>query len=141
MALALTRCIATGEYNTDTVKTRGRQLVELHTTSAATDVSYDISNASGIFWTAVVGTDIGASALATIQKIVSIGGILIDVKGDFVQSYLRGAATGANVYTNTITGQLPDIEFNAANGPTSAVIVLEWTLPDNITPVQADYSI
>ena len=140
MTLALTRCVATGEFNTDAVKNRGFQRVELYCTGAATDVTYDISNSSGTFWTAVGSTAPGVNAKAALANIVSIGGKLISVKGDFAASYLRGAATGAGVYTQSVSGQLPTITFDAANAPTSIVIVMEWALPISITPITAEFA-
>ena len=141
MAFALTRCVCTGEYNLDAVKNRGFQRAELYCTAAATDVAYDISNASGTFWTAVGGTAPGANALAALQKIVTIGGTLIRAGGDFAETYNRGSSTGSGIYTKSVTGNLPSIAFNASNGPTSIIIVLEWVLPVSVTPITAEFSV
>ena len=141
MAFAITRCVVTGEFNTDTVKNRGFQRAELYCTAAATDVAYDLSNSGGTFWTATKSTAPGANSLAAIANIVAIGGKLIKVTGDFSQSYLRASATGTGAYTQSVTGNIPDIAFNASNGPTSIVIVLEWALPVSVMPITAEYSI
>jgi hypothetical protein len=141
MTLALTRFIASGEYQTAPVSHRGTQVVEMHMTAAATDVTYDISNASGTFWNALASTVSGPTALATLQAIVTAGGTLVRVGGDYAQSYLRGAATGAGVYTMSVTGNLPSIAFNAANGPTSMILIMEWSMPDTVMPITKDLSV
>jgi hypothetical protein len=143
--MALTRFIASGEYETAPVSHRGTQKVEMRMTAAATDVAYDLSTitdgALGTFWTAVGGTAPGTLAMTTLRTIVSMGGVLIRVGGDFAQSYLRAAATGSGAYTQAVTANLPDIEFNASNGPTSMVLVMEWSLPDTVMPITLDLSV
>lgn len=139
MAIALTKFRAYGEYNTDTTYIKGLQCAKFVITAAAADVDYDIDDFTGNFWTAVSSTDIGAGVKAWMRSHYQGIEALVAVEGDFVQSYLRGAATGAGVYTQAITSALPDIQFNAADGPTSMVLILKWSLADGQTPLTANF--
>lgn len=139
MTLALVKCQAYGEHNSDTSKNRGVQVVKMTVTGAATDVTYDISNASGTFWSAIDNTTAGATALTLVTStITGIAEALIAVQGDFTQSYLRGAATGAGVYTQSVSSKLPSITFHTSDAPTSAVIILKWSLADGVVPITAN---
>jgi hypothetical protein len=142
MTFAVTRCVATGAYNSDTVKNRGLQRVELTCTAAATDVAYDIATTGGTFWTAVGGTAPGNSAKALLFALVgtAYAGKLVGVRGTFAQAYLRGATAASGVYTQSVTGELPIITFDTANGPTSIIIVLDFVLPLGVAPITADYA-
>lgn len=139
MAIVLTKFQAYGEHATDTVSTRGLQCAKFVITAAAADVDYDISDFTGNFWTAVSATDVGAGVKDWMRSHYQGVEALVAVEGSFVQSYLRGAAVGAGVYTQAISNDLPDFAFNAADGPTSIVLILKWTLADGVVPMSANF--
>ena len=139
MAIALTKFRAYGEYNTDTTVVKGIQCAKFVVTAAAADVDYDIDDFTGNFWTAVSATDVGAGVKAWMRSHYQGIEALVAVEGDFVETYLRAAATGVGAYTQAITSSLPDIQFNAADGPTSMVLILKWTLADGQTPLTANF--
>ena len=139
MAIALTSFRAYGEYNADTTPIRGLQCAKFVITAAAADVDYDIDDFTGNFWTAVSATDLGAGAKAWMRSHYQGIDKLVAVEGNFVQGYLRGAATGAGVYTQAVSNELPDIQFNAADGPTAMTLILKWTLTDGQVPLTASF--
>lgn len=138
MTIALTKFAAYGEYNTDTNKIRGIQCIKMTLTGAATDVAYDLSDFSGTFWTSVDNTDVGAGVKAWMYA-NNITEALVAVEGDFTQSYLRGAATGAGVYTQTVSNKLPIITFHTSDAPTSMVLIMKWSLADGVVPLAANF--
>lgn len=139
MAIALTKFRAYGEYNTDTTVVKGIQCAKFVITAAAADVDYDINDFTGNFWTAVSATDVGAGVKAWMRSHYLGLEALVAVEGDFVETYLRAAAAGVGAYTQAVTSALPDVQFNAADGPTSMVLILKWSLADGQTPLTANF--
>lgn len=115
-------------------------------TATAADVAYDISSDTtgslGTFWTAVIADatygSIGTQALAVIQSIQNQVKSLQSVRLGGALNYVQGTATAASTYTVAVTTHLPSIAFNAANGPTSMTLTLEWILKDGLEPVVSD---
>ena len=141
MAFAITRYCAYGDTVNDPVRIRARQIAELQITGLATDVTYDLGNPSGTFWTSALANVPGPTTLSSLQIITGLANnLLVRVSGDFATAYLRGAATGTGVYTQTTSNGLPNITFAAGNAPTSMTMILEWVLPDSVVAHKADKS-
>lgn len=139
MAIALSKFAAYGEHNTDTVKDRGIQVAKFVLTGDAADVDYDISDFTGNFWTAVAASAAGAGAKAWLRANYSQFLSLVTVEGSFAQAYLRAAAVGVGAYTQAVTSDLPDLAFNAADGPTRMVLILKWAMPEGSVPLTVNF--
>lgn len=139
MAISLSKFEAYGEYNTDTVFQRGIQCLKFILTATAADVTYDIDDFTGTFWGDVSASVAGAGAKDWMRSHYQGVQSLVSVQSEFTENYLRGAAVGAGVYTQSITSHLPDIRFNAAEGPTSMVLILKFTMADGTVPLTANF--
>lgn len=93
MAFALTKAAFYGSQLSDTVKKRGLQHAALYITGANTDIAYDLSNASGTFWTAAkahatYGT-IASTASDALTAVAAASDSLVNVAGSHEPSYVR----------------------------------------------------
>jgi hypothetical protein len=140
----VTKFAAYGLENPDPVRRRNVQRVVMTVTGAAADVTWDIGNLTpGTFWTAAVadatyGT-LSANALAVITAIAANALAFDRLGGTIATNYQAApAANAATLYTITTTSEIPVITFDAANAPTSAVVIMEWELKDGVTAFRAD---
>lgn len=145
MAFALTKISAYGIEAEEALNKKYRQFVILSITASAADVALDLGDVTagslGTFWTAVSGTEPGATALTAMRDIQTRALTYCGAAGTSIAGYVQGTSVGAGVYTVTMDAtatQLPNIAFNAGNGPTSYNLVLTWMLKDNEEPVAVE---
>jgi hypothetical protein len=143
MAFALTKFLAYGIDNTETVRTRGLQRVVMIVTAAATDVSMDIGNLIGTFWTAAQADPIygglATKALSYITQIAAGALVFSATKGTIANNYNKApTAATATDYALSLTSNIPTYTFDTASAPTAAVVIMEWELSDGVVPVTAD---
>ena len=140
MSFALTNYRAYGVLNDSATPRKARQYVELHVTGLAADVSLDISNDAGTFWSdALADTDYGtvaSSALEHIKKVADACEKLVSVDAEELVDRVKVAAlTAPGQYTLAVNSKRPDIAFDAGDGETSYVLVLSWLLNDQELPL------
>lgn len=138
MAFALTKFRAYGQLP-DGASTRRRQMAELTITAAAADVDLDISDSGGTFWTAALADsdygDLAQSALTFLTNIAGASEGLIAVDSEDLLGRVKVASvSGAGQYELAVNSKLPDLTYNAGDGPTSQTLVLEWALNDSQMP-------
>lgn len=142
MAISLTKACAYGIRHEGATRSHAEQVMELHVTALATDVTYDLGVTAGTFWASAVAnaTYGGLAGQARSFLLSQISGA---VTGCFaIQSqvlgagYVRvaGAPGAATEYRVTAPSVIPTIAFNAAGGPTSIVLRLSWRLKDGQEP-------
>lgn len=140
MALVLTSVEAFGKEIDEGLTKRFQQTLVLQGTGAATDLTYDWANFTGTFWTAVSGSEPGATALQTIKNIALKAYQLLSVSGEALllkESVATGAtlATGQYKYS-AITAHVPSLAFFTAEGPTAWTFEIYWDLQNNQSPVK-----
>lgn len=139
MAFALVAARAYGIEADEATTKKFTQYLRLDITAANTDIALDLGTYAGTFWTAVGGTEPGATALKTIKDINIRAKQLFDVKGQALLARIQVLATpGASQYTVAMNGtnlQLPDIGFNSGSAPTAYSVILIWDLKDNEYPI------
>lgn len=142
MAFTLNSIEVYGIEASEPLQKKFKQTMVLDISAAAADVAYDFGNYSGTFWTAVGGTTVGAKALKAIKDIAIAAKTFTQAggKGLFGKantgSVAPAAATSYSLQPDGTNTTLPNIAFFAANGPTSAIIVLEWELKAGVKPVE-----
>lgn len=144
MAQAITRVKAFGTQAAEPITNQFVQTLVLALTADAADVTYDLSDPAGTFWTAVEATDIGAAAKKVWFDIVaSRSWALITLASDEITNKTKvvaAPATGQVQVTVTTTDPkgVPDLAFFAAEGPTAMTLVLQWLLKPHHLPVALD---
>jgi hypothetical protein len=136
MALALTKFEAYGIQIDEPVTKRFVQRAVIEWTGATSDITIDIANYAGTFWTAVGATEPGLTAIKALKDIQIKAKALVVVGGLGVVNLVRGTAAAAGVYSQSVSALLPSITYFTAEGPTSAKLVLEWELNDAQSPVK-----
>jgi len=134
MAAAVTKVRAYGIESEEPVNKRYIQRLILTITQLAADVTMDIGNYTGTFWTAAGGTDTGATALKTLKDIVTRADAF-SVLGD-VPDRARVITAAAGGFSVAMENKTPKLTFAAGNAPTSVTLTLEWVLKDAEEPVE-----
>lgn len=125
MAQVLSSYKAFGVYIDEPITTRAYQALQLVVTQAATDVTLDIGNPVGTFWTAVGGTVTGAAALLALNQIIAKADsrdhwCSKEIQDPYVQ--VAVAPASATQYELTGTSVIPSIVFFAASAPVAVTI-------------------
>lgn len=107
-------------------------------TGAGADLAHDVGDYTagslGTFWAAVDGTAIGLQALGVIQSIQTLAANFV-VMGGVKKPLAVAAAAGVAAIAYDATTSVPNITYNAAEGPTDWEYTLEWTLQLGAEPV------
>lgn len=120
MTFALSKFRAYGIEAEEVVNKRYQQVAIFNITAAATDVDLDIGDFSGTFWTAVGGTEPGATALKAMRDIQQRSESYQGLGGSSIAGYVQADASysavsaldsaasagGAATETLTVTGLL-----------------------------------
>ena len=134
MAFALTAFEALPVVVQGAQPRRAIQRVVFHATGTAADVALDIGNYTGTFWTAAGATDLGATALAEIQKIIAQVDYRVDLYAPEIDAQVRDAAAAAGKYSLSFENHLPKYLLNAGAGLTSYHVTVDFHLLPNILP-------
>lgn len=97
MAFALTKVRAYGIEAEEALNNKYQQKLILNITGLATDVDLDLGDYSGTFWTAVGGTEPGATALKAIQDIQTLADSFVGLGGTSIEGYSQQGALGGLV--------------------------------------------
>lgn len=139
MAFALTGVHAYGVEIDESVTSKFKQYMKLKGTATTADVAYDfgacVAGALGTFWTAVSGSEPGATALAAIQQISAVAEEWLAVKGSIVNAKAPVAADAVGSYVVTQANKCPKVTLHAGEGVTAFVVELEWDIPSGVSPV------
>lgn len=139
MAFALTGFQAYGMESDEAVTKKFVQYLRLDITAANTDTALDLGTYAGTFWTAVGGTEPGATALKTIKDIQTRAKQLVLVSGEALINRDKVlTVANANEYsvaTNATNTHLPDIAFHSGDAPTSYSVYLMWDLNNSAYPI------
>jgi hypothetical protein len=141
MALVLTEVEAYGREIDEPLTKKFSQVLRLKGTGAAGDLTHDIGNLTGTFWTAVGGTDVGAKALTTLKSIVpkikaldTIGGST--VMASHVLATPQALAAIGDVKVSAYVNGVPSLLYFTAGGPTAWEYLITWDLLDNNSPTK-----
>jgi hypothetical protein len=143
MALALTTFRAQSISLAGPSRKRGLQRLVFDFTAAAADVTIDLGNFAGTFWTAISGADQrGKDILALVKTITANAAGLHLVESEQLIKRVQIATPAANgqFTVATITNHLPNITVFAGDGEASWSITVELSLKDGIYPTIAEYS-
>ncbi len=136
MTIAVTASRGFGYEVAQAARQRGTYKVILEVTGLAADVTHDIDDPTGTFWTEALAdsdySNIAALALAKINELGNNGvsyckWFSAELESDFVR--VAGAPSGATEYQVDDIGsanKVPSIVFNAASAPTSYKIELDF---------------
>jgi hypothetical protein len=143
MAFAVTKFQAYGLNVSDTGRKRAVQRAAMTVTAAATDTTWDIGTLTGTFWTSAVAHatygSIATQALAMLTNIGANASVFASLQGTITNNFNKVASVSAATdYTMSISNGLPVIGFTASDAPTSAIIIMEWSLNDSIPEYVAD---
>lgn len=141
MALVLTEVEAYGREIDEPLTKKFSQVLRLKGTGAATDLTHDIGNLTGTFWTAVGGTDVGAKALTTLKSIVPKIKVIDAIGGPTVQALHILATTQAlavigDVKVSAYVNSVPSLLYFTAGAPTAWEYLLKFELLDNNSPTK-----
>jgi len=141
MAFALTGFKAHGIDVAGPSRKRGIQRLCFTITSLVGDVTLDLGNFSGTFWSAADDTALGAQVLQDVQRIAAQAQALLAIQSPQLLDRVQIAVpAAAGDYAVAIANNLPNISVFAGSGETSWYIVCELELNDGIQPVFAEYS-
>ncbi len=143
MAFTLNSVVAYGVEAEEPLNNHYKQVLILNITSLATDATLALGTYAGTFWTAVGGTQPGATALKAIQQIQTLALSFLSAQSTAMAPRIQVLTTAANdnEYVLTMAGTntlLPNIVFDASTAPTSNILVLEWVLKANQQPVYVE---
>lgn len=93
MTFALSSFVADGVERDEAVTRRFRQRLLLNITAANTDYNLDLGTYAGTFWTAVSGTEPGATALKAIKEIQLRASAFFRVGGSGIAPYAQADAS------------------------------------------------
>jgi hypothetical protein len=143
MAFALTKFSSYGVNIVGPSYKRGTQKALLTITALVTDVSLDLANDSGTFWTAALANatygSVATKALSVLDKIDTVASALLGVKSQQLLPRLQAAAAAGTSYTLAVSGVRPNITCAAGQGELSWQIELEWSLNDFIFPIVSSF--
>ena len=112
-----------------------QQTLLINVNAASSDVTWDLGNAAGTFWTAALadatyGTT-AASCLAALQSFDKAAAFALAVGGNFTLYRVRALTpTGTGDYQiSSWTNRTPNFVFATGAGPGSTNIVLTWGMP------------
>lgn len=139
MALVLTEYEAYGREIDEPLTKKFSQVLRLKGTGAATDLTHDIGNLTGTFWTAVGGTATGAAALTTLKSIIAKIKNFDYVGGPtWAASHVLGSSQAVavigDVKISAFVNSVPSLVYFTAGAPTAWEYVLHWDLADNQSP-------
>lgn len=118
------------------------QFMSLPITSANSDLTWDISDVAGTFWTAVAAANAnGAAALAFFKQVKANIDRIWLTSSDFKFNRIKIAvnATAAD-YTEALTAgrAATDFTFFAANAPVSDTVTIVWKMKPGTVGVTAN---
>lgn len=137
MALAIVSACGYALDVSQAAEHKGEYVLVLSVTGAATDVTHDLDDLSGTFWTsALAHATYGENATIVTNKITELTSNVID--SEFFSrvlniGYVRvaGATGGATEYQVDgfgATNLMPSIKFHAASAPTAYVMSIRFKL-------------
>ena len=121
-----------------------QQTLLINVNAAASDVIWDLGNASGTFWTsALADATYGATAatcLASLQNLDKSSAFALAPGGNFTLYRVRDTTpTSTGDYAiSSWTNRTPNFTFAAGDGPGSTNIVLTWGMPDGFQVQSVD---
>lgn len=127
MARVITSYKAYGIYIDEPITTRCHQVLQLNWTQAAADVTMDLANTAGTFWSEADNDATGLAAKNTLAKIILKLEARVSWCAPAIQDpyhQVNVAPAGATEYQITTTSVVPSLAFFAASAPTAVVLVL-----------------
>jgi hypothetical protein len=122
MAVTISSYKAYGLYIDEPVTTRAHQVLNLVVSQAVGDVTMDLANTSGTFWTSAVGTGgNGPAAKEVMDQLIAKAESRISWCAPAIQDAKTqsAAAPATTEYRITTTSIVPSIAFFAGEAPTS----------------------
>ena len=126
-----------------------QQTLEIVINGANSDVTLDLNNASGTFWTAALADGtygaVAAQILALLQQIEMGAAAYLRTEGNFTL-YRPRVLTGSEA-SGTFSGNYDDTHkcpyfaFLAGNGPGGTNVIMTWEMKPGWLPIQIDLPI
>lgn len=140
MARVITQYKAFGVYIDEPITTRALQHFVLKWTQANSDLTMDLANTSGTFWSEADNDATGLAAKTTLDQIIAKSETRVSwqaptIKDPKVQVAAAPAAT--TEYQITTTSIVPSFAFFTAGAPTSVVFHLVTMLSSQERAVRA----
>jgi hypothetical protein len=132
MANAVTNYRLFGAELSAAVSPGALQFMEIYIGGADSDVTWDLNDAGGTFWTAAKGDvtygAIAKKALAALLDMADGSYAFFQVWGGFINAFARVATASGTAYSQSVTAGIPTFAFDTGNAPTADSIVIAWLM-------------
>ena len=140
MARVITEYKAFGVYIDEPITTRALQHLVLKWTQANSDLTMDLANTAGTFWSEADDTALGLAAKNTLAQIIAKSETRVNWAAPAIQDpkiKVVAALAATNEYQITTTSIVPSFLFFTAGAPTSVVFHLVTMLSGQERAVRA----
>lgn len=148
MAFALTSFFADGVRFMGPGPVRATQKYTFGITAAASDVTLDIGDVTGTFWTAAEADstygEMATQVLAQVERLYSQYQAVSDLFTPELASFtqvLSLSATGTYTLAIDSTYKLPNYTFHTSGGATAYTVFVEYLMEPNMLPVNLSYNV